>query len=115
MAKAMDQTTDVLAADPDLVGIFAANEPSAVGMGRAIQQAGKAGRIAAVGFDGNKDLQDFVHDGTLDAVAVQGSYQMGELGVKAVGDILAGKSVETFISTGLVINIDSPEAQYILY
>ena len=119
MAKALDQTTDVLAANPDLVGIFGANEPTAVGMGRAIQQAGKSGKIEAVGFDGNKDLQDMVKDGTLDAIAVQGSYQMGELGVKALGDILAGKTVEKFINTGVVIvtkdNIDSPEAQNVLY
>ncbi len=119
MAKAMDQTTDVLAANPDLVGIYGANEPTAVGMGRAIVQSGKAGKIVAIGFDGNKDLQDFVRDGTLDAIAVQGSYQMGELGVKAIGDILAGKSVEKFINTGVVIvtkdNIDAPEAQNVLY
>ena len=119
MAKALDQTTDVLAANPDLVGIFGANEPTAVGMGRAIQQAGKAGKIEAVGFDGNKDLQDMVRDGTLDAIAVQGSYQMGELGVKAIGDIIAGKTVEKFINTGVVLvtkdNIDSPEAQNVLY
>jgi ribose transport system substrate-binding protein len=119
MAKALDQTTDVLAANPDLVGIFGANEPTAVGMGRAIQQAGKAGKIEAVGFDGNKDLQDMVKDGTLDAIAVQGSYQMGELGVKTIGDILAGKKVEKFINTGVVIvtkdNIDKPEAQNVLY
>ena len=119
MAKALDQTTDVLAANPDLVGIFGANEPTAVGMGRAIQQAGKAGKIEAVGFDGNKDLQDMIKDGTLDAIAVQGSYQMGELGVKAIGDLLAGKTIDSFIDTGVVIvtkdNIDQPEAQNVLY
>ena len=73
----------------------------------------------AIGFDGNKDLQDFVRDGTLEAIAVQGSFQMGELGVKAIGDILAGKTVEKFINTGVVIvtkdNIDAPEAQNVLY
>ena len=119
MAKAMNQTTDVLAANPDLVGIFGANEPTAVGMGRALVQSGKAGKVVAIGFDGNKDLQDFVRDGTLDAIAVQGSFQMGELGVKAIGDILAGKTVEKFLNTGVVIvtkdNIDAPEAQNVLY
>lgn len=119
MAKAMDQTTDVLAANPDLVGIFGANEPTAVGMGRAIVQAGMVGKIVAVGFDGNKDLQDFVRDGTLDSIAVQGSFQMGELGVKAIADLIAGKTIESFINTGVVIvtkdNIDAPEAQNVLY
>ncbi len=60
MATALNQTTDVLAANSDLKGIFGANEPTAIGMGRAIKQAGKEGKITAIGFDGNQDLQEFV-------------------------------------------------------
>ncbi|MAU23198.1 MAG: LacI family transcriptional regulator [Martelella sp.] len=119
MATALNQTTDVLAANPDLKGIFGANEPTAVGMGRAIKQAGKAGQVAAIGFDGNKDLQDFVKDGTLNAILVQGSFQMGEKGVQAVMELMDGKSVEPQIDTGVVLvtkdNIDSDEAQNVLY
>lgn len=119
MTMALNQTTDVLAANADLVGIFGANEPTAVGMGRALVQAGKAGSVTAIGFDGNGDLQDFVRDGTLKATAVQGSFQMGELGVKAVLSVLAGNKVESFIDTGVVLvtkdNIDAPEAQNVLY
>jgi ribose transport system substrate-binding protein len=119
MATALNQTTDVLAANADLKGLFGANEPTAIGMGRAIVQAGKAGKVVAVGFDGNEDLQKFVKDGTLTAIAVQGSYQMGEKGVNAVLDILAKKKVEKTIDTGVVLvtkdNIDSPEAKNVLY
>ena len=119
MATALNQTTDVLAANPDLKGIFGANEPTAIGMGRAIQQAGKAGQIVAIGFDGNEDLQAFVKDGTLYGTLVQGSFQMGDLGVKAVLDIIAGKPVEAQIDTGVVFvtkeNIDLPEAKNVLY
>jgi ribose transport system substrate-binding protein len=119
MATALNQTTDILAANPDLVGIFGANEPTAVGMGRAIVQAGKAGDLVALGFDGNEDLQTFVRDGVLEATAVQGSFAMGDLGVKAVIDILSGETVESFINTGVVLvdseNIDSDEAQNVLY
>ena len=118
MATALNQTTDVLAAN-ELVGIFGANEPTAIGMGRALEQAGKAGQITAIGFDGNGDLQDMVRNGTLLATAVQGSFQMGELGVNAVADVIAGNSVENFIDTGVVMvtkdNIDAPEAQNVLY
>ena len=118
-ATALNQTTDVLAANADLKGIFGANEPTAVGVGRALVQAGKAGQVVAVGFDGNGDLQAFVKDGTLVGTLVQGSYQMGELGVKAILDILAGKTVEATIDTGVVLvtkdNIDQPEAKNVLY
>lgn len=119
MATALNQTTDVLAAHPDLKGIFGANEPTAIGMGRAITQAGKAGRVVAVGFDGNQDLQNFVKDGTLEAIAVQGSYQMGYLGVQSVVKLVAKQPVPEFLDTGVVIvtkdNIDKPEAKNVLY
>ena len=119
MAMALNQTTDILASNPDLVGIFGANEPTAVGMGRAIMQAGKAGQLVALGFDGNEDLQQFVRDGLMQATAVQGSFAMGQMGVNAIIDILAGEKVEPFINTGVVLvdqaNIDSDEAKNVLY
>lgn len=119
MALALNQTTDILASNPDLVGIFGANEPTAVGMGRAIMQAGKAGELVALGFDGNADLQQFVREGLMEATAVQGSFAMGEMGVNAVIDILSGETVEPFINTGVVLvdqgNIDSDTAKNVLY
>ena len=119
MANALNQTTDVLSANPELVGIFGANEPTAVGMGRALVQSGKAGQLVALGFDGNADLQEFVRDGVLEAIAVQGSFAMGEMGVNTVIDLMEGESVEDFINTGVVMvdesNIDSDKAQNVLY
>ncbi|WP_298376031.1 ABC transporter substrate-binding protein [Azospirillum sp.] len=119
MATALNQTTDMLAANPDLKGVFGANEPTAIGMGRALAQAGKAGRVVAVGFDGNQDLQGFVKDGTLEAIAVQGSYQMGYLGVQSVTKLLSGEKIPKFLDTGVVLvnkaNIEQPEAKNVLY
>jgi len=119
MATALNQTTDVLAANSDLKGMFGANEPTAIGMGRALKQSGKVGQVVAVGFDGNQDLQEFVKDGTLAAIAVQGSFQMGELGIQTVSKIINKEKVEKFVDTGVVIvtkdNIDQPEAQNVLY
>ncbi|MVA26249.1 ABC transporter substrate-binding protein [Agrobacterium vitis] len=119
MATALNQTTDVLAANADLKGIFGANEPTAIGMGRAIKQAGKTGKLVAIGFDGNQDLQEFVKDGTLEATVVQGSYQMGEKGVDTLLKLLSKEKVEKFIDTGVVVvtkqNIDKPEAKNVLY
>jgi ribose transport system substrate-binding protein len=119
MATALNQTTDVLSANPDLKGIFGANEPTAIGMGRALHQSGKAGRLVAVGFDGNQDLQGFVRDSTIQAIAVQGSYQMGYKGVQTVVNVIEHKPVTKQIDTGVVLvdkqNLDSPEAKNVLY
>lgn len=119
MGTALNQTTDVLAANPDLKGIFGANEPTAIGMGRALVQSGKAGKVVAIGFDGNADLQGFIKDGTLEAIAVQSAYQMGSLGVKTAIEVSQGKKVPKFLDTGVVMvtksNIDKPEAKNVLY
>jgi ribose transport system substrate-binding protein len=120
MPTALNQTTNVLQANPDLVGIFGANEPTAIGMARAISEAGLSGKIVAIGFDGNSALAGFVKDGTLNAIIVQSSYNMGYLGVKTAYDVaFGGKTVEAYVDTGFLIvtpdNIDSEEAKNVLY
>jgi len=117
---ALNQVTNILASNPDLVGIFGANEPSAVGMGRAIAQAGLSGKIVAIGFDGNGVLQNFVRDGTIQAICVQSSYNMGYLGVKTAYDVSIGKKKgQPLVDTGFLIvtkdNIDTTPAKNVLY
>ncbi|MGC7590749.1 ABC transporter substrate-binding protein [Bisgaard Taxon 46] len=119
MVTALNQTIDVLTSNPDLTAIFGANEPTAVGMARAVKERGYAGKLVAVGFDGNQDLQNFVRDGTLEGIVVQSSYQMGYKGVDTIHRILKGEKVEKFIDTGVVFvtkdNIDTEEAKAVLY
>ena len=115
MATALNQTTDVLAANPDLVAIFGANEPTAIGMGRAVEEKGLAGKIVAVGFDGAPKLQELVKKGVLQGIVVQSPYNMGYLGVKTALDASKSKMVKNFVDTGTFTvttdNIDTPEAQ----
>ncbi|MDE3933601.1 ABC transporter substrate-binding protein [Glaesserella parasuis] len=119
MVTALNQTEYVLGSNQDIAAIFGANEPTAVGMARAVKQKGFAGKIVAVGFDGNSDLQNFVRDGTLDGIVVQSSYQMGYKGVDTIGKLIKGEKVEKVIDTGVVYvtkeNIDSEEAKAVLY
>jgi ribose transport system substrate-binding protein len=117
---ALNQVTNTLSSMPDLVGFFGANEPSAVGLGRAIAQAGVADKIVALGFDGNSALQGFIKDGTLKAIAVQSSYNLGYLGVKAAYDVAIGKKkIPAVVDTGFLLvtkdNIDSEAAKNVLY
>ncbi len=120
MPTALNQTTDVLTANPDLVGIFGANEPTAIGMGQAIKNLGLSGKIVAVGFDGAAQLQAFVRDGTLTTIAVQSSYNMGYMGVKYAFDVAFDKkTIPAYIDTGFLMvtkdNIDSQDAKNVLY
>ena len=115
MPTALNQTTDVLNANKDLVGIFGANEPTAIGMGRAVEEKGLAGKIVAVGFDGAPKLQELVKKGVLQGIVVQSPYNMGYLGVKTALDASKSKMVKNFVDTGTFTvttdNIDTPEAQ----
>jgi len=65
------------------------------------------------------ELQGFVKDGTIEAIAVQSAYQMGALGVKTAIEVVEGKSVPKFRDTGVLMvtrkNIDSTEAKNVLY
>jgi ribose transport system substrate-binding protein len=120
MPTALNQTTDVLTANPDLVGIFGANEPTAIGMGQAIKTAGLAGKIVAIGFDGNSVLAGFIKDGTLQAIAVQSSFNMGYMGVKYAYDVAFDKkTIPAYVDTGFLMvtkdNIDSQDAKNVLY
>lgn len=120
MPTALNQTTNVLNANPDLVGIFGANEPTAIGMGTAIKNAKLSGKIVAIGFDGADQEQAFIKDGTLQAIAVQSSFNLGYLGVKDAYDIaFAGKTIPATIDTGFLMvtkdNIDSQDAKNVLY
>ncbi len=69
--------------------------------------------------DGNLDLQNFIKDGTLQAIAVQSSYQMGQKGIEAVVGVIEKKAPPKFVDTGVVMvdkaNIDLPVAKNVLY
>lgn len=119
MATALNQTIDVLSSNKDITALFGANEPTAVGMARAIKQMGYSGKVVAVGFDGNEALQEFVRNGTLNGIVVQSSYQMGMMSVNTIDKILSKVKVDKMIDTGVVYidknNIDSAEAKAVLY
>jgi ribose transport system substrate-binding protein len=114
-AKALNQMTDVLASNPDLKAVFAANEPTAIGVAKAIEASGKAGKLVAIGFDGAPILQDYVKKGVLRGIMVQSPYNMGYLGVKTAWNKIKGKPVQTFIDTGVfgvtTENIATEQAQ----
>ena len=55
-------TNDILQAHPDIVGVFAINDPSALGAYAAIQKAGKVEEITIVGFDASPAGKQAVYE-----------------------------------------------------
>lgn len=64
-------TEDALQAHPDLVGIFAINDPSALGARAALEKAGKADRVKIIGFDGQPEGKQAIRDGKIYADPIQ--------------------------------------------
>lgn len=100
--KALTAATDIMQANPDLKGFFAANDDMGLGIARAVANAGKTGEIAVISVDGNEDALKAVAAGDLTATVAQYPYEIGALGVQACEAVLAGQEIPT--------NIESPTA-----
>lgn len=81
-AKALNIATDIMTANPDLVGFYTSNEGSTVGVARAIESVNKKDSIMLVGFDKSDDTVKAIENGTLKATMVQNPEVMGSKGVE---------------------------------
>jgi ribose transport system substrate-binding protein len=118
--RAMQVTEDMLTANPDLAGIFAANEPGAVGAATVLEQRGLAGKVKLVAFDAAQPEIEALRRGTIQALIVQNPFKMGYEGVKLAVQAVRGDraSIPKRVDTGVTVvtkeNIDSPEVQELL-
>jgi len=85
---------DILQAHPDLDGIFGINDDSALGALAAVEKAGRAGRVAIVGFDAVPEARAAIADGKLFADVVQQPLEIGRRTIGAVAAYLGGETVE---------------------
>ena len=101
-AKAASITKSVLAKNPDLKGIFAANLFSAEGAATGVKEAGKTDQVKIVGFDaGPKQIAD-LKAGTVQALIAQKPADIGAQGVQQAYAALTGKPTTAKIGTGFV-------------
>jgi ribose transport system substrate-binding protein len=88
--KAYQKTQNILAAHPDIVGLFCANDKMAVGAMKAISEAGKKGKITVVGYDNIPDVKPALASGEMAATIEQHPDLMGRYGLKMAVGILNG-------------------------
>ena len=93
-------TTDLLTANPNLVGIFADNLIMGQGAGQAIAENKVADKVALISFDSDDKTLGFLEDGTTAGLLVQDPYRMGYDGVKTALAVSQGKTVEANVDTG---------------
>jgi len=104
--KAME---DALQAFPDLRGVFAINDPAALGARAALEKAGKADQVKIVGFDGQPEGKQAIRDGKIYADPIQFPDKMGTQTVEAIVRWSRGETLppQTLIPTSLYRQADA--------
>jgi ribose transport system substrate-binding protein len=100
-------------------GIFTPNAPTTFGMLRALQVAGRAGKVHLLGFDATEPLLKALKSGEVAGLVVQDPFRMGYLGVKTALAAKRGEKVETRVDTGarliLASDLEDPAVKELLH
>jgi ribose transport system substrate-binding protein len=111
-------TKSIIQANPDLDGIYAANEGSAVGVINGVRESGQDD-IAIVGFDSGKAQIDAINNGVMLGAVTQDPIDMGRQLVDAALKAIDGEELPERIDTAYYwydrTNIDDPKIQATLY
>ena len=86
-------TQDALQAHGDIVGIFAINDPSALGARAALEKAGKADQVKIIGFDGQKMGKEAIRDGKIYADPIQFPDKIGQITAQTILKYFDGEEV----------------------
>ena len=99
-------------------GIFCSNEPSTLGMLRALKQNNLAGSKKLVGFDTSPGLVEGLKRGEIQALVAQNPKKMGREAVQALVAKMKGETVLAAIDSGAAVvtkeNLGTPEIQAVL-
>ena len=104
--KAME---DAIQAFPDLRGVFAINDPAALGARAALEKAGKTAQIVIIGFDGQPEGKRAILEGKIYADPIQFPDKMGVQIVDAIERWSRGETLppQMLIPTSLYRKADA--------
>lgn len=99
---------DALQAHPDLAGIFAINDPSALGARAAVEKAEKTNQVKIIGFDGQIDGKQAIKEGKIYADPIQFPDRIGSITVDCILRYFDGEKLpsEQLIPTALYRQAD---------
>ncbi len=100
-------------------GIFCATEPTTLGILRALENAGYAGKIKFIGFDSSETMIAALKAGKMDGFVVQNPMQIGYLGVQTLVRHIRGEQPARRIDTGSIFvtaeNLGDPDIHELLH
>jgi len=99
-------------------GVFCSNDPTTVGMLKALETKGLIGKLKFVGFDASRPSVQALKEGKIQALIAQDPYNMGYTAVNALGKFFKGEKVDIRIDTGAGIltpdNLETDESKKLL-
>lgn len=98
--KSTDAAKAILAAHPDLKGMYGTNEGAAIGVVNAVKELNLAGKLTVVGFDSGKAQIDAINSGLMAGAITQNPVGIGYETVKAAVEAMKGEKVQKVIDTG---------------
>jgi len=118
--KSADIAKAMIAAHPDLKGLYGTNEGSAIGIVGAVGELGlEPGELTVIGFDSGQAQIDAITNGMMSGAITQNPIGIGEQTVQAAFDAINGKTPEKVIDTGYFwydkTNMDDAEIAAVLY
>ncbi|GAB3596115.1 substrate-binding domain-containing protein [Microbacterium tumbae] len=118
--KSADIAKAMIAAHPDLSGIYGTNEGSAIGVVNAVNELNlEKGKITIIGFDSGAAQINAIKDGTMAGAITQDPIGIGARTVESAVAAANGESIDEFYDTGSywydATNIDDPDIAAVLY
>jgi ribose transport system substrate-binding protein len=117
-ARSRAAAENILAAHPDLGGIFASSEASSIGSILAIRSRNLSGKIKLVTFDFSDTHIEALKDGVIDVMLVQDPFRIGYEAVKSLAEKLNGvtppKHLELLARVIVRADLDKPDVRALL-
>ena len=115
--KSTEITKSILQANPNIKGIFGANEGSAIGVLNGAKEMKR--NVVIIGYDSGKQQKDAVRSGAMAGAITQNPVGIGYKTVEAAVKALRGEKLPKVIDTGFYYydktNIDDPKIAAVLY
>lgn len=100
-AKAMSVMENILQTNPDIKGVYSANDDQAIGALRAAQAKGL--KIPIIGTDGTIEAVESIIAGDLAGSIAQSPFDMGYKGVENALKVIKGEKIDKRIDSGVDI------------
>lgn len=115
--KSTEITKSILQANPNLKGIFGANEGSAIGVVNGSKEMKR--KIVIIGYDSGKQQKDAIKSGEMAGAITQNPVGIGYKTVEAAVKALKGEKLPKIIDTGFYwydkSNMADPKIAAVLY